>query len=228
MTGTAIEDLDGSSLSLYEGDEGTLSLAERRTLVELLRHQVITRARHPREFATLAGESERLICSRLHDLFLDLVVDRERGVAYKTQIRSESAGQFPSLLRDAAYSREATILLVHLRQRHLAERSAGSVRVFVDLRDCLDAVERFRPVHATDVAGDLARAHKAVEAMRSAGVLSAGEEPERYEITDVIEVILPLERLEELVVRLMELNRPGAPSAGHDHDHDHDGQEARA
>lgn len=204
-----IEDYSESSLSLYEGDQGTLSLAERRALVELLRHQVLTAERHPREFATVAGPSRLLLSSRLHDLFLDLVVDDERGVAYKTQIRGEGSGNFPALLRDTAYSREATVLLVELRQRHLAERSAGSARVFVDLQDCLDAVERFRPSHAGDVSGDLARAHTAVDSLRAAGVLVSGAEEDRFEITDVIEVILPLERLEELVRRLMELNRPG-------------------
>lgn len=198
-----------SSLSIYEGDEGTLTLVERRALVELLRHQVLTVQRHPREFATLAGPSRRLLSSRLHDLFLELVIDDERGVAYKTQIRGEGGGAFPALLRDTSYSREATVLMVHLRQRHLAERSAGSARVFVDLQECLDAVERFRPAHASDVSGDLARAHGAVESLRAAGVLVSGAEEERFEITDVIEVILPLPRLEELVRRLMELNRPG-------------------
>jgi hypothetical protein len=203
---SGVEDHDKLTLALFDGDQGALDLEEREVLVALLRSQVLSAARRPREFEALLRHRE-IITSRLHELFLDLVLDAERGVAYKVQIRAEGSGHFPALLRDTAYSREETLLLVHLRHARLVGRAAGEEHVFIDQQECLDAIERFRPEHATDVAGDLARARRAVKEMQAAGVLAATATPERFAITAVIEVILPVTRLQELIEAL------GSPNA---------------
>jgi hypothetical protein len=66
---------EGSSLSLFEGDEGALTLGQRRTLLSVLKHRFITPDRYPAEWRTLV-ECEQLIRSRLNDLFLDLHLGR--------------------------------------------------------------------------------------------------------------------------------------------------------
>ncbi len=71
-------------------------------------------------------EHERLLRSRLNDLFLDLQVDREREVAWKRQASSETGGRFPTMLYDAAWSREETLVLVHLRDRLRAGSPAAT------------------------------------------------------------------------------------------------------
>ncbi|MGO3088336.1 MAG: DUF4194 domain-containing protein [Galactobacter sp.] len=203
---------DPDSLALFDGDAGTLDFPVRRTLVALLRRQVLTRERQPRDWDVLMA-NEAVITSRLHDLFLDLVIDRDRGVAYKTQVHAEASGDTPVLLRDTQYSKEETILLVFLRARRLSERSSGSDRVFVDVDECLEAVESYRAQGSTDVVGEQQRARKAVAGMRAAGILAGTEDEQRLEITAVIEVVLTLARLQELAATLSHLNRPGAAAA---------------
>lgn len=203
------EDEADLSLSLFEGDEGALTLEERQCLVHIMKNHLLAKEKHPKEWATLLART-RLLKSRLNDLFLDLEVDQERGVAYKMQVRSEVPGRFPPLLRDAAYTREETVLLVFLRQRYMTERSGGMERVRVDRQECLDAVARYRPAHATDVTGDLTKAKNAVESLRSAGVLVKTSDEERLEVSPVIEALLPLPQLRALVEWLVRENSPSA------------------
>lgn len=186
------------SLSLFEGDEGGLTLEQRKTLVCVLKQRYISCAQHPAEWRTLM-ESEVVIKSRLNDLFLDLHVDRRYEVAFKRQAQPEGGGRFPTLLHDLAYTREETVLLIFLRQRFRSERAGGQENVLVDHDELLDNVERFRPAHATDRSGDARRASNAVDALTKARILLKTADPSRYRISPVIEVLLPLERLTELL-----------------------------
>ena len=140
---------DDVSFSLFEGDEGGLAYAQRRALVTLLKQRFISARTHPRDWEVLV-EHERLLRSRLNDLFLDLQVDRTREVAWKRQATSETGSRFPTMLYDAAWSREETLVLVHLRDRLRAGAASGDARVFVDREDIVGYVASFRPSHATD------------------------------------------------------------------------------
>ncbi|MDO5067767.1 MAG: DUF4194 domain-containing protein [Propionibacteriaceae bacterium] len=204
----AIEDDDrDSSLALFEGDDGELALEVRQCLVGLIRNPLLTRERQPRAWETLVRH-RRILRSRLNDLFLDLVMDDERGVAYKVQVRSEVPRRFPTLLRDTSYSREETVLMVYLRQRHLAERAGGAARVWVDRQDCIDAVARYRPPSATDLWGDESRTRNAIESLRAMGILERTDEEDRLVVSPVIETLLPIGRLQELLAWLQRENHP--------------------
>ncbi len=199
------DDADGletSSVSLFEGDTGGLSLSQRQTLVALLKHRYISAEHHPREWRTLL-EDPAVIRSRLNDLFLDLRLEPQYQVAFKHQATPEGGGRFPTLLHDVAYSREETILLVFLRQRYRSERAAGHDAVLVDSDELVAQVAGYRPPHATDHAGDAKRAQNAVINIERARVLLKTADPDRYRISPAIEVVLPLERLAELLEWLM-------------------------
>ncbi|MFI6883869.1 DUF4194 domain-containing protein [Streptosporangium canum] len=199
------------SLSLFEGDEGGLTLEQRKTLVCLLKQRYISCAQQPAEWRILM-ESEVVIKSRLNDLFLDLHVDRRYEVAFKRQAQPEGGGRFPTLLHDLAYSREETILLMFLRQRFRSERADGRENVLVDYDDLLGNVARFRPARATDRSGDTKRAANAVESIVKARILLTTPDRTRYRISPVIEVLLPLDRLAELLEWLIVQN--GSASDG--------------
>ena len=201
-----------TSVSLFEGDEGGLELAERRALVTLLKQRFISARTHPREWRALT-ENERVIRSRLNDLFLELQVDPVREVAWKRQAVPETGQKFPTLLYDAAWSREETVVLVHLRDRFRAATAAGEERVYVDREDVVQYVAGFRPTHATDVAGDEKRARNAVSNVNKAGLLIGSPTDERFEISEAIEPLLPLELLRELLVTLRQTNEPGSAEA---------------
>lgn len=197
-----------TSVSLWEGDEGGLEYAQRQALVTLLKQRFISARTHPRDWQVLV-EHERVLRSRLNDLFLDLQIDRGREVAWKRQAVPETGGRFPTLLYDAAWSREETIVLIHLRDRLRAAAAAGESRVFVDREDLVAYVASFRPAHATDESGDEKRARNAVTSLVKAGLLIGGPTDDRYEISEAVEPLLPLELLQELLEALRRANQRG-------------------
>lgn len=189
------------SVSLFEGDEGGLEYGQRHALVTLLKQRFISARTHPRDWQVLV-EHERVLRSRLNDLFLDLQIDRAREVAWKRQASTETGGRFPTLLYDASWSREETLVLVHLRDRLRAGLASGDPRVFIDRDDLLEYVATFRPAHATDEAGDEKRARNAVISIVKSGLLIGSATDERYEISEAVEPLIPLELLQELLVAL--------------------------
>lgn len=193
------------SLSLFENDEGGLTLDQRKALVCILKNRFISAAQNSAEWRTLL-DSAPVIKSRLNDLFLELHVDANHQVAFKRQAQPEGGGRFPTLLHDVAYSREETILLVFLRQRFSSERASGRDAVVVDRDELVDTVARFRPTHATDHAGDARKAANAVDNLGKAGILQKTGDPDRLRISPVVQVLLPVERLAELLEWLISQN----------------------
>lgn len=190
-----------SSVALFEGDRGRLDVIQRRALVALLKHRFITARTHATEWRALVRDPE-LFRSRLNDLFLDLHLDREREVAFKRQATPDGGGRFPTLLFDTAWSREETILMVYLRSRSRAAEVSGVPRVHVDRDEMLEHVAALRPPHATDQAGDAKRAGNAVDNLNKAELLIGPRGGDRFEISPAIDVVLPLERLQELLAWL--------------------------
>ena len=210
------EDDVAESFSLFEGDEGGLTVDQRRTLVLLLKHRYISAALQPAEWRTLLA-SQSLLKSRLNDLFLDLHVDLHYEVAFKRQAVGEGGERFPTLLHDVSYTREETILLVLLRQRFRSERASGVDIVIVDRDNLVENVAHFRPEHATDRFGDARRATAAVDSLAKARVLLKTSDPDRFRVSAVIEVLLPIERLAELWEWLVEQNGRELPDPADAH-----------
>jgi hypothetical protein len=192
-----MDDEPDATLSLWEGDEGRLTEPQRRTLVALLRNRYLSADRHPSEWRCLQA-CETLLRGRLNDVFMLLHVDPSAGIAYKQPAFGEDGTKFPTLLHDAAYTREETILLMFARQRHLSERLSGREDVLIDVDDLLAHVEAFRPEHATNQSGDRKRTENAIEALRRAGVFARTADEARVRILPVIETLLPLDKLHQL------------------------------
>lgn len=200
---------DSSSLALFEGDTGGLTIAQRMTLVALLKNRFITAARNSTEWRVLI-DSEELLRSRLNDLFLDLHLDRHRQVAFKRQAVPEGSGRFPTLLHDNAWGREETILLIFLRTRFRSDRSDGTDEVIVDRDELMETVAAFRPAHATDASGDHRKTDNAIDSLKRTGILVKTTDEHRLLVSPVIEVLLPLEKLHQLLDWFMSHNDPGA------------------
>jgi hypothetical protein len=209
------DDLDReptSTLALFEGDEGSLEVAQRRALVVLIKQRFMSNRTHPKEWAALIA-NPRPIRARLNDLFLELVLDAEREVAYKRQVSPEGGGRpFPTLLYDAPWGREETLALVYLRTRHRSEQAAGADRAFVDRADIEEFIAQHRPAHATDISGDARKARNAIDSIFKTGLLIGPSTGERFEISDAIEVLLPLEKLTELLAWIRARNETGEDS----------------
>ena len=208
-----VEDAEITTFALFAGDEGGLSDRQRRTLVALLKHRYISAETHEDEWRTLI-ETPGAIKSRLNDMFLDLHLDTHAQVAFKRQAVPDTVGRFPTVLHDIAYSREETILLVFLRQRFVSERGAGHEQVIVDRDDLASYVTGFRPDHATNVSGDGKRTENAIDSLLKAKILLKTADPERLQISPVIEVLLPLPRLGELLEWLIGRNTGSESDSG--------------
>lgn len=187
-----------STLALFEGDRGGLSLAQRKALVVLMKNRFVSAAQRPNEWRVIREDPEA-IQARMHDMFLDLHIDYRYEVAFKRQAASETGGrEFPTLLHDTAYNREETILLVFLRHRFQSEQNAGHDVVTVEEDDLIAQVASFRPASDKDLHGGKRAATNAVKNLIKADVLMETNDPGRLRISPVIAVLLPLPKLHEL------------------------------
>lgn len=204
---------DQTSLAMFEGDTSALYPEQRRCLHALLKQRYISAEQHPEHWAVLLADHD-VIKSRLNELFLELHVDRDHQVAFKRQASTETGESLPSLLRDVSHTKEETIVMVALRQRFFAQRQEGEDMVFVDREGLLDEVAERRPEHATDRSMDQKRAVKAIEGLVTAGVLLRSNDPDRFRISPIIEVLLPIEKLRSLWTWLMTQNGTGDAESG--------------
>lgn len=180
---------------LFAGDSGTLDADVRRVLVRLLQRRFLLADRNRAQWRTLL-ENQQVIESRLHDLFVHLVVDHDRGVAYKRQVRSAEL-DVPVLLRDDAYSRAETLVLVHLRTVYQRERGAGETSVRVDVEELEQTALTYFDPDDTNVAAHQREIRNAVARLAKEGLVEEESEG-RYRVTALVEVVLSNERLVEL------------------------------
>lgn len=197
------EPAEDENSPLFEGDLGQLAAEVRRALVVILKRRYVSAERDPDVWRILV-ENRIALETRLNDMFLQLVVDRDYGVAYKRQAVPDGGGTFPTLLHNAAYSREQTILMVHLRSVFRSGLSDGAEAVFVDSQELVDEVANYLPEGTTNKVDADRAAQRAVEALCKSDILLQTPEPGRYRISPIIEVLLPVGRLQELAESLSE------------------------
>jgi predicted transcriptional regulator len=193
---------------LFAGDRGVLDPEVRRVLVRLLQRRFLLADKYPGDWSVLL-EHQQMVESRLNDLFIRLVVDHDRGVAYKQQIRSDEL-DIPILLRDEPYTRAETLVLVHLRTVYQRESTAGEASARVDIED----VEQTVLTYFAEADGDTARRQKTIRSalarLRQEGVIDEESEG-RYRISPLVEILLSSERLRELLDWLQEQTAQSRP-----------------
>ncbi|GAD34530.1 hypothetical protein CBF90_01540 [Microbacterium sp. AISO3] len=207
---------------LFPGDRGVLDPAVRRVLVHLLQRRFVLADRNREEWTALL-DNQQLVESRLNDLFVRLVIDHDRGVAYKQQVRSDEL-DVPILLRDAAYTRSETLVLVHLRTVYQRESAAGEPAARVDIED----VEQTVMSYFADADGDTAKRQrlirKAMDRLARDGIVDE-ETTGRFRISPLVEIVLSAEKLRELRDWLRDrsgADDTGGIAAGEDEDEEGD------
>ena len=202
MSDTAFIDpvsMEEDPSDLFPGDTGTLDVDARRVLVQLLRRRYLRADQNPSQWKALIAH-QQVIESRLHDLFVRLIVDHDRGLAYKQQVRSAEI-EVPVLLRDEAYSRIETVLLVQLRSLHQRSGGAGETATRVDAEDLEQNALTYLDVDGTNVAARQKEIRSAIARLVTEGFLDEESEG-RFRVTPLVEVVLSVERLGELVAWL--------------------------
>ena len=187
----------------FAGDTGTLDVDVRKVLVRLLQRRFVLADKDPAQWRTLL-ENQQIIESRLHDLFVRLVVDHDRGIAYKQQVRSAES-DVPILLKDDPYNRAETLVLVHLRTVFQRERGTGETSARVDIEELEQTVLTYFDPDDHNLARGQREIRSAVERLAKEGLL-AEESAGRYRITPLVEVVLSTEKLTELSRWLRERN----------------------
>lgn len=187
--------MEDDPAELFAGDTGTLDADVRRVLVRLLQRRFLLAERNPAQWRTLLA-NQQVIESRLHDLFVHLVVDHERGIAYKRQVRSAEL-DVPVLLRDEPYTRAETLVLVHLRTVFQRERGAGESSARVDVEELEATALTYFDADDTNVAAHQREIRTAVARLAKDGIIDEESEG-RYRVTPLVEIVLSTERLAEL------------------------------
>lgn len=193
---------------LFAGDTGELPMETRRVLVHLLLGPALDAQRQTKLWPVLVRD-EQVLRSRLHELFLELVVDHEQRVAFTRQVVDEAA-DVPVLLRKAALTFVQSALVLFLRQQ-LTQADARGERAVVSLDEMRDHLRVFERDRNLDRAKFERQASNAVERAAQLNLIRRlrGED-ERYEVSPALKLLFPAEEILALTETYTRLSRLSA------------------
>lgn len=178
---------------MWPGDSGTLSYHSRRALVQLLKGPMIRAEMHPQVWKAIVTDRGALQTA-LHNVFLDLVLDEEAGIAFS---RAAAGGQdvevegrqepVPKVLRTESLSHMDTLIILHLRQE-LALAAPGE-RVIVDRDELRDQILLYRVDAESDEAKLARRYEAAFKRMIDYSLMYKTETEGRYEVSPALRQI---------------------------------------
>lgn len=199
-----------SDQALYHGDKGELSLDARRVLVQLLAGPSLDGQRHSKLWPILIRD-EMAIRSRLSELFLQLVVDRDLQVAFTRQAETGDL-EVPLLLRRANLTFIDSILLLHLRQR-LTQAEAHGDRAVVSTDEIVEFLGVYEQTGNTDRALFEKRIHASIEKSKKHSILRKIRSSEdRFEISPTLKLLFSAEEIQALTRIYHDMRAPGASS----------------
>jgi len=208
-----VDERELSTPGLWSGDAGVLPDRTRRALLRLIRGPYLAGAREGQTWAVLLSD-ESVIRSRLADMFLELVIDRDYEVAFVRNAPTEFA---PRAVRTESLTFLDTAMLLVLRQTLLSEEGAG--RVIVGQAEVFEQLAVFRTPDRDerDFATRLNSSwHKMQNKLR---VLHAVGE-DRAEISPVLRLIVDADQVRGITAEYERLAREGTgePDARDDAD----------
>lgn len=182
--------------TVFPGDTGQLAADTRRVFVLLLLGPSLDARRQSKLWPVLLRD-ETLIRSRLHELFLELVVDREQQVAFTRQIIAEELDA-PILLRKAHLTFLESVLLLFLRSR-LTQAEAQGERAAVAREEMLEHLRVFEKAQNPDRARFERQMENAVEKAKKLSLLQRirGSD-ERYEVSPTLKLLFTADEIQVL------------------------------
>ncbi len=198
--------LDGSHRPLWTTDTGTLTEPSRRVLLEILKGPYLSGRKKPQLWAALLAD-EAAVRSRLHDLFLDLVLDRTDEVAFTRKVRTQEV-DVPQALRSERLTFIDTAMLLVLRQLLLA--APGEQRVIVGQDDVYERLMVYRDGDETTFRRNLNSAWGRMRD-RLRVIHAVGED--RAEISPVVRFIVDEDRVAALTASYRDLAARGGTVA---------------
>jgi len=179
--------------ALFINDTGELPLDTRRVLVQLLSGPSLEGRRHAKLWPVLLRD-EAVIQRRLHDLFLELVIDRDMKVAFTRQVDAGDL-EVPILLRRAQLTFIDSVLVLFLRQR-LTQAEAHGERAVVSRDEMVENLVLYERAASTDRAGFTKRIAASIEKMKKHNILQKIRASEdRFEISPTLKLLFTAEEI---------------------------------
>ena len=172
---------------LFEGDTGTFPFKTRQVLVHLLRGPYLRRDRSRHLWTELVA-SEAVLRSRLNDLFLDLAIDDETGIAFCRRPDTYES-KAPSLLHTVRLKFLDSVLLLMLRSRLMRTAETGD-RTVVAHAEIVEYLRDYDRTADRDVRLFDAHVGGVVKRLKDRKILFplSGEEL-RYEVSPVLQLL---------------------------------------
>lgn len=180
---------------LFEGDTGRLVEGSRRALLELIRGPYLSAGQNPTVWSALRAD-ETEIRSRLHDLYLDLVLDAEAGFAFVRNVPDVDASGLPRTIRSAPLTFLDTAMLLVLRQLLLAAH--GERRVIVGKDEVFEQLAVYRTVDRDErdferrMNASWGKMRSTLRVIHAAG---RDSEEDRVELSPVLRLIVDAEQV---------------------------------
>ena len=230
--GTVPTEADGdsefsdTSPGLWRGDRGVLGEQSRRAMLQLVTGPYLSGVKAPALWSALLGD-ENAIRSRLHELFLELVLDRVGEFAFVRNV-STTELKVPNAVRTAPLSFLDTAMLLVLRQMLLTGEGEG--RVIVGREEVFEQLRVYRTVERDE--SDFGRRLNAswLNMKNKLRVIHQAGAEDRAEISPVLRLIVDAEQIQAVgaeyqriaaaggPVGLRRLSGAGAEDAGDDQD----------
>jgi hypothetical protein len=192
----AAVDAERKESATFLGDTGSLSIDIRRVLVQLLLGPSVDARRQSKLWPVLLRD-EAVIRSRLHELFLEVVIDHEQQVAFTRQVVSDEL-EVPILLRKASLTFLETALLLFLRQR-LTQADAQGERAVVSLSDMQEYLGVFERDNNPDHAKFGRQVVNAVDKAKKLSLIQRiRSSDERYEVAPTLKLLFSAEEIQQL------------------------------
>jgi Domain of unknown function (DUF4194) len=180
-------------LRSFAGDLGELPIETRRVLVQLLLGPTVDAQRQTKLWPVLVRD-ERVIRARLHELFLDLVIDHDQQVAYTRQVVDLEL-EIPVLLRRASLTLLQSALLLYLREQLILAEARGE-RAVVSRDEMQEHLAAYQPADSRDQAKFTKQTAGAVERADKLNLLrKLRGADERYEISPALKLLFSAEEI---------------------------------
>lgn len=197
----------GAQDAMFAGDTGELRAETRRCLVALLSGPSVDGQRQPSLWSILVRD-RKVIQSRLHDIFLDLVIDPEQKVAFIRQVPSDDGESLPILLRRHQLTFIDSALVLFLRQR-LTEADSANERAVVSLQEMTDHLSVFEKAQNNDGVRFDKQCLAAIEKVKALNLIRPIRASDgRFEISPTLKLLFSAEDIQMLASAYESLKAP--------------------
>lgn len=203
-------------LTTFPGDSGRLPLETRRVLVQLLLGPAVDGRRQTKLWPVLLRD-ETIVRERLHELFLELVIDHDQKVAFTRQVAADDV-EIPVLLRRANLTYLESVLVLFLRQK-LTQADTQGERAVVALSELLEHLSVYEKDDNVDHARFVKQRIGAIEKAKKLSLLQKirGAE-DRFEVSPTLKLLFPAEEIQALTRTYAALAQRAAVDGNDDED----------